>query len=333
MPSGIPSSCVVVYDELVSDPREVERRIHERFKAYRVEDRRGFFRIPVKAAVVALQYGARDFPVAPDEGERAEILSQLHIRYRYWIKYGIVSVAIVQLAGAVLLEVVSAYPPGRGRTVERVDMDVMGDHFDPDDPIEVNGAKFLEFDEIDIINVAPLFEEEVARKIDEAHRQDLESIEQATLHPKRRCRKTSSALPVRSFNCRARCLSSRRESRPSRGLTASSRSRISESRLHRVELSVGEPPARSGATASTCAFTASQSPVSSACSARSSIHTIHTIHTIHRSGSASAPDGRRSSFTSPNSPQSGPRNPVGAASAWAWVRSRQGRESLLAVVL
>ncbi|MGY1833188.1 GIY-YIG nuclease family protein [Geodermatophilus sp. SYSU D01180] len=177
MPSGIPDRCVVVYDELVSDIQQVKARIHQRFSAYRVEDRRDCFRIPVKAAVMALQSEACKFPIMPPEGERAEILSQLHVQYRYWIKDGVTSVAIVQLADAVLLEIVSSYPPGRGRTVEQVDMDVMGDHFDPSDPIEVNVAKFLELDEVDLINVTPLFEDEVARKIDEAHNRYLESIE------------------------------------------------------------------------------------------------------------------------------------------------------------
>ncbi|MDZ7969847.1 MAG: GIY-YIG nuclease family protein [Nostoc sp. DedSLP03] len=53
--TGVPTPFIVIYDELVSECELVERKLHQRFAAYRVSSDREFFRIPVREAVRALQ--------------------------------------------------------------------------------------------------------------------------------------------------------------------------------------------------------------------------------------------------------------------------------------
>ena len=73
--TGVPTEFIVVWDELVSDCQEVERRLHERSSEYRVNRAREFFRIPVREAVRALQQEAQTFRVEPSSlTNRWEIL-------------------------------------------------------------------------------------------------------------------------------------------------------------------------------------------------------------------------------------------------------------------
>src|SRR5919109_3257361 len=44
--TAVPPSFKGVYDELVAHCVEVEKRLHKRFEAYRVSERREFFRVP-----------------------------------------------------------------------------------------------------------------------------------------------------------------------------------------------------------------------------------------------------------------------------------------------
>ena len=88
----------MVFDELVSDTGEVERRLHERFAGFRVHPSREFFRIPVREGVRALQEESRSFRV--DYGtltKRIEILSEMRELHGHYLKPEIVGVAIVQL--------------------------------------------------------------------------------------------------------------------------------------------------------------------------------------------------------------------------------------------
>jgi hypothetical protein len=98
--------------------------------------------------------------IAAEEERRVEILPQLHVRYGDWIRGDVTSAALVQLADAVLLEMVRNH-----QKVERVDLDVMGDDFKPTDAIGLNVAKFLSLGEWTLINVTNLFEEEAAEAI------------------------------------------------------------------------------------------------------------------------------------------------------------------------
>jgi hypothetical protein len=75
--TGVPTDFELVYDELVNDCRAVERSLHKRFSEYRVNDRREFFRVPIRQAIAALQEEAKAYPVIPLAEERIDILPRL----------------------------------------------------------------------------------------------------------------------------------------------------------------------------------------------------------------------------------------------------------------
>lgn len=170
--SGVPTRFTVVYDELVSDCCQVEARMHDRFHDYRVNERREFFRVPLKTAIKALQEEARAFAIATGAGQRVEILPELLDRYPTWIRPGTTSVALVQLSDICLLEVTrEPYTAYRDRIVEQVDLAIIADDDDEDedyfkvsDPVEVNVRKFLALDEVSLFMTTPLFSEEAARE-------------------------------------------------------------------------------------------------------------------------------------------------------------------------
>lgn len=179
--SGVPTDFIVVYDELVSDCREVERRLHQCFREYRVNSRREFFRIPIKTAVKALQWEAQGFSIATGEGRRVEILPELQRRYGDGIRPGTTGAAIVQLREVVLLEISrSPYSHLQDKIVEQVDLAIMTGgggrpYFSLDDSIEVNVAKFLDIDDFSMINVTPLLTDKATHKISEAFHRGRES--------------------------------------------------------------------------------------------------------------------------------------------------------------
>jgi hypothetical protein len=168
--SGVPSEFVVVYDELVTECVEVERRLHERFRAWRVNRRREFFRIPIKEAIKALQYEARDYTPRNSDSSRVNITPELREMYGHWLRPDITTVDFVQLEGVCLLETVEApYRHFPNRIIKQVDLAVVGkgkegrapddyaDHyFSPADPILLNVERFLELDVVDLLNVTDL---------------------------------------------------------------------------------------------------------------------------------------------------------------------------------
>jgi hypothetical protein len=170
--SGVPTRFTVVYDELVSDCRQVEARMHERFREYRVSERREFFRVPKKTAIKALQEEALTFAIATGAGQRVEILPKLLERFPTWIRPGTTSIALVQLGDVCLLEVTrEPYAALRDRIVEQVDLAIItddedeeADYFKVFDPVEVNARKFLDLDVLSLFMTTPLFSEEAARE-------------------------------------------------------------------------------------------------------------------------------------------------------------------------
>lgn len=161
--TGVPTKFVVVYDELVADCQEVERRLHARFEPYRVNSRREFFRIPIKTAIQALQEEAQAFALPLAAGTRVELTNEFRRRFGDWLKPDISTVALIQLPGVCLIEITQApYAHLHDRLIEQLDLDFISEghdvsYFKPSDPVAVNVRKLLELDDESYFHTLPLF--------------------------------------------------------------------------------------------------------------------------------------------------------------------------------
>lgn len=164
--TGVPAAFIVIYDELVSDCRAVERKVHQRFHGYRVENDREFFRVPVKEAIRVLREEAAAYQLSTGKLlRRIEILPALREMYRAFLKPDIISVAIVQPPGVCFLEVVRrANGTAESEIVETEDLEIFAGPyaddrlFPPDAPVEENASRFLELDGYSLIMTGmPLF--------------------------------------------------------------------------------------------------------------------------------------------------------------------------------
>lgn len=170
--TGVPTEFIVVWDELVSDCQEVERRLHERFSKYRVNRAREFFRIPVREAVRALQQEAQPFRVKPSSlTNRREILDDLRAKYADYLRPDIVAAAIIQLPGVCFLEATRRmYPKLRDEIIERIDLSFIwgadGEMFPVTNSVDENARQFIhELDEYGLVMTTPLFTEEACQAI------------------------------------------------------------------------------------------------------------------------------------------------------------------------
>lgn len=168
--TGVPTPFIVVYDELVSECELVERKLHQRFAAYRVSSDREFFRIPVREAVRALQEEAAICKISDSVLlNQVEVLPQLKQYYSKYLKPDIASVAIVQLSDVCFLEITrrNYYPGLRDEIIERVDLATVADEmFSPQNSINENTRRFLDvLDAYDLIMITPLFTEEGCKQI------------------------------------------------------------------------------------------------------------------------------------------------------------------------
>lgn len=178
--TAVPTEFTVIYDELVADCVHVERGMHERFAKYRVNDRREFFRITPKEAIVALQELARTSPVTKDvESARIEILSQMEARCRRWLRRDLIGLAIIQFPDLVVLE--SAYQPEFRQVdikIERTDMGFIVDDYDereeiyfrPSLPIEVNARRMIDLDTYTVMACFDIFDVQVEHWLEELHK-------------------------------------------------------------------------------------------------------------------------------------------------------------------
>jgi len=172
--TGVPTPFIVLYDELVEDCYEVERRLHEQFAGYRVAKDREFFRVPPKEAIRALQEEASKSKVTRPL-ERVSILNELRDKYPGSLKPDITDIEIVQLPDVTFLEVTRRkYSHGRDAIVDREDLGyiVVDDHelmFPPTQPVDENARRFVhEFSDYSIIMTGlPLFTVEAANRIAE----------------------------------------------------------------------------------------------------------------------------------------------------------------------
>ncbi len=155
--TGVPSHFIVLYDELVTDCEEVERRLHAIFDGYRHADDREFFHVPPKQAIQALQRIAGEFRVADAAlTNRVEILDALRAKHGDIFADDLVSVAIVQLTDVCFLESIRRTTSmRRDEIVERIDLGFVSrkdeSMFPLTETVQKNSATFVE--EMDLIGL------------------------------------------------------------------------------------------------------------------------------------------------------------------------------------
>jgi hypothetical protein len=175
-PTSVPMDFELVYDELVSDCRAVERHLHERFGAHRVNRKREFFRVPVRQAIAALQDEARAYPVVPRLEDRQDILPRLEQRFRRWLRPDLVGTYIVQAGDLVYLESVFQTSVGlNDRDTHRRDLGFIYD--DDDEPmfsssnsVEENARRFVGLGTYTVHYLTDLFNGEADDYIEQLHK-------------------------------------------------------------------------------------------------------------------------------------------------------------------
>lgn len=176
--TGVPSDFELVYDELVSDCRSVERNLHGRFSGYRVNQKREFFRVPVRRAIAALQEEAQAYKVDPGAEARIDILPALEGRFRRWLREDLVGASIVQVGDLVYLE--SIFQPSvysNDLEIQRMDLDFIGEgpgedegpSFPASSGVEFNARRFVEMSTYTIYYLTDLFNGDANEYIRQLH--------------------------------------------------------------------------------------------------------------------------------------------------------------------
>lgn len=122
--TGVPDEFVVVYDELVTNCKLVEERVHQRFDGFRYNPNREFFQIPIRDAIRGLMEEAVGY-VVPRIGADGgiEILTDLKKKYPAYLKPDFHSIKIVHSGDVVYLETIRYRSANsRDEIVERTDL-------------------------------------------------------------------------------------------------------------------------------------------------------------------------------------------------------------------
>lgn len=178
--TGIPTKFIAVYDELVSDCKAVEKILHERFSAFRVNDKREFFGIPCREAIIALQNISGHYQIPDSEISYSRSFRD-EIRYglRRILKNDIKTLRIVHADGACYLEITrrnSSY--AKDDLIEKIDLHFIADSANYTDDGEdkhmfklsvspnINADIFVnKMDIVDILNCTPeIVDDEAIKK-------------------------------------------------------------------------------------------------------------------------------------------------------------------------
>lgn len=173
--TGVPDDFIVIYDELVTDCKIVEKRLHERFDDYRYRPNREFFQIPIREAIRGLMEESYGFLV-PRIGANSgvEILSDLKKKYPSYLKPDFHSIKITHSDGIVYLESVRYRHSGlRDEIIERTDLGFISDGtnemFLASRNPEDNARLFVHLDEYSMIHCTDLFTHEACVEIAQRH--------------------------------------------------------------------------------------------------------------------------------------------------------------------
>lgn len=174
--TGVPDDFIVVYDELVTDCKFIEKRLFARFDDYRYQPNREFFQIPIREAVRGLMEESVGFLV-PRIGANSgvEILPDLKKKYPSYLKPGFHSIKITHSDGIVYLESVRYRHSGlRDEIIERTDLGFISngasEMFLASRNTEDNARLFVhQLDEYSMIHCTDLFTHEACVEIAQRH--------------------------------------------------------------------------------------------------------------------------------------------------------------------
>jgi hypothetical protein len=173
--TGVPDDFVVVYDELVTDHKLLERRLHERFHNHRYTRNREFFAIPIQEAIRALMEESAGLVIPPVTTGGAELLPVLRAKYPDYLNPEFRSVKIVHIGDVVFLETTKLIHVRRDEIIERTDLSFISEEFDqpmfpPSRSPAENAAVFAaRLDPYSIIQCTELFTDEACEKIAAQH--------------------------------------------------------------------------------------------------------------------------------------------------------------------
>lgn len=174
--TGVPDDFLVIFDELVTDCKFVEKRLHARFDDYRYQPNREFFQIPIREAVRGLMEESVGFLV-PRIGANSgvEILPDLKKKYPSYLIPDFHSIKITHSDGIVYLESVRYRHSGlRDEIIERTDLGFIscraGEMFLASRNPEDNARLFVhQLDEYSMIHCTDLFTHAACEEIAQRH--------------------------------------------------------------------------------------------------------------------------------------------------------------------
>ncbi len=174
--TGVPREFVVLWQELVHDSDDVEKEIHERFKASRVNPKREFFKVDAQEAIRTLMEVARPYRFdLSAKSPRVPIFDELRDKFGSDLRPDIVAVNVAQAEfGGMFLEVIRRPADGKikKQLVDYVDLDVLGDGFTFRKSLGQVAKKFATLDILSIAMVTDLLTDEVARRVLDEHQRE-----------------------------------------------------------------------------------------------------------------------------------------------------------------
>lgn len=167
--TGVPDDFVVLYAELVANAEQVERLLHERFRAYQTRLNKEFFQIPPKDAIKALQEMALTFPVSTTTSAlMVDLLPHFTRYFGDYLDAMVVAVRFVQLPGVCYLEVTRQLTTSAPLITTQEEIPLVG-LTSPEEPtlddLRANEALLRSCDAYDWIMIGNLFSPESAVKI------------------------------------------------------------------------------------------------------------------------------------------------------------------------
>jgi len=179
--TGVPRAFVVLWQELVHDSDEVEEKLHERFKASRVNPRREFFEIEPQEAIRELMEVARPYRFTLSaQSPRVPVLDELKAKFGSDLRPDLMAVNIAQDEfREMFLEVVRvpADRKDKKELIDYVDLSVTFNEFTIRQPLEAVAKKFLGLDILSIAMVTDLLKDEAGQRVWEEHEREKEAAQ------------------------------------------------------------------------------------------------------------------------------------------------------------
>lgn len=174
--TSVPTPFTVAFEIFSDSMDDLERKMHEHLKDYRVANNREFFRFPLIDAIKLLQKLNKPPTDIDSLFSAVSIYKDLYNKYFKYLKEEISEVRIVQSEDRVWLEITIEELIGgylKDITIKRSDLgfiidDVFDEEvcFNPKDNIYENAQKFInEFDSYSILMTTDLFTNEASNDI------------------------------------------------------------------------------------------------------------------------------------------------------------------------